>query len=133
MKAVMVMYDSLDRNFLSPYGCGWTHTPNFERLSEKATRFDKFYVGSMPCIPARREQHTGRYNFLHRGWGPLESFDDSLPELLKKNGVYITFRNAITKPGLDMYTNLGFCEKDCFLLHELLCLNTSIFGSFVPL
>ncbi len=42
----------------------------------------------MPCIPARREQHTGRYNFLHRGWGPLESFDDSLPELLKKNGVY---------------------------------------------
>ena len=87
----------------------------------------------MPCIPARREQHTGRYNFLHRGWSPLESFDDSLPELLKKNGVYITFRNAITKPGLDKYTNLGFCEKDCFLLHELLCLNTSIFGSFVPL
>ena len=29
MKAVMVIYDSLDRNFLSPYGCGWTHTPNF--------------------------------------------------------------------------------------------------------
>ncbi len=29
MKAVMVMYDSLDRNFLSPYGWGWTHTPNF--------------------------------------------------------------------------------------------------------
>ena len=63
----------------------------------------------MPCIPARQELHTGRYNFLHRGWGQLESFDDSLPELLKKNGVYITFRNAITKPGLDMYTNLGFC------------------------
>lgn len=88
MKAVMVMYDSLDRNFLSPYGCTWTHTPNFERLSEKATRFDNFYVGSMPCMPARRELHTGRYNFLHRSWGPLEPFDDSMPELLKQSGIY---------------------------------------------
>ena len=88
MKAVMVMYDSLDRNFLSPYGCDWTHTPNYDRLSEKATRFDNFYVGSMPCMPARRELHPGRYNFLHRGWGPLEPFDDSMPELLKKSGIY---------------------------------------------
>lgn len=31
----MVMYDSLDRHFLSPYGCGWTHTPSFERLAER--------------------------------------------------------------------------------------------------
>ena len=86
MKAVMVMYDSLDKHFLQCYGCGWTHTPNFDRLSEKATRFDNFYVGSMPCMPARRGLHTGRYNFLHRGWGPLEPFDDSMPELLKKAG-----------------------------------------------
>ena len=39
-------------------------------------------------MPARRELHTGRYNFLHRGWGPLEPFDDSMPELLKNSGVY---------------------------------------------
>lgn len=82
------MYDSLDRSFLSPYGCDRTHTPIFERLSERATRFDNFYVGSMPCMPARRELHTGHYTFLHRGWDPLEPFDDSIPELLKKSGVY---------------------------------------------
>ncbi len=39
-------------------------------------------------MPARRELHTGRYNFLHRGWGPIEPFDDSMPEILKNNGVY---------------------------------------------
>lgn len=88
MKAVMVMYDSLDKHFLQPYGCTWTHTPNFYRLAQRATRFDNFYVGSMPCMPARRELHTGRYNFLHRGWGPLEPFDDSMPEILTQNGVY---------------------------------------------
>ena len=42
----------------------------------------------MPCMPARRELHTGRYNFLHRSWGPIEPFDDSMPEILKSNGVY---------------------------------------------
>jgi hypothetical protein len=39
-------------------------------------------------MPARRELQTGRYNFLHRGWGPLEPFDDSVPEILKKAGVH---------------------------------------------
>jgi arylsulfatase A-like enzyme len=88
MKAIMVMFDSLNRHFLPPYGCEWIHAPNFERLARKSLTFDNCYVGSMPCMPARRELHTGRYNFLHRSWGPLEPFDDSMPEILRENGVY---------------------------------------------
>lgn len=87
MKAIMVMFDSLNREFLSSYGCDWTITPNFKRLQEHSVTFDECYVGSMPCMPARRELHTGRYNFLHRSWGPLEPFDDSMPELLKQHGI----------------------------------------------
>ena len=88
MKAIMLMFDSLNRNLLSPYGCNWTKTPNFQRLAEKAIVFDNSYAGSLPCMPARRELHTGRYNFLHRSWGPIEPFDDSMPEILQKAGVY---------------------------------------------
>jgi arylsulfatase A-like enzyme len=88
MKAIMVMFDSLNRNILPPYGCEWVHAPNFTRLAAKTVTFDRCYVGSMPCIPARRELHTGRYNFLHRSWGPIEPFDDSMPEILKNAGVY---------------------------------------------
>ena len=77
MKAIMVMFDSLNRHMLPSYGCEWIHAPNFERLAERSITFDNCYVGSMPCMPARRELHTGRYNFLHRSWGPLEPFDDS--------------------------------------------------------
>ena len=88
MKAIMVMYDSLNRHMLPPYGCDWVHAPNFRRLAQRAVTFDRSFVGSMPCMPARRELHTGRYNFLHRSWGPLEPFDDSMPELLKNNGVH---------------------------------------------
>jgi arylsulfatase A-like enzyme len=88
MKAIMVMFDSLNRAMLEPYGCGWTKTPNFKRLTERTVTFDNCYAGSLPCMPARRELHTGRYNFLHRSWGPLEPFDDSMPEILKRSGVY---------------------------------------------
>ncbi|MFJ8869516.1 sulfatase-like hydrolase/transferase [Streptomyces sp. NPDC102473] len=88
MKAIMVMFDSLNRHMLPPYGGDWTHAPNFARLAGRAVTFDNAYAGSMPCMPARREIHTGRHNFLHRSWGPLEPFDDSMPELLKQNGVH---------------------------------------------
>lgn len=88
MKAIMVMYDSLRRDLLEPYGCDWTITPNFKRLAEKSVQFENCYVGSMPCMPARRELHTGRLNFMHRSWGPMEPFDDSMPELLKQGGIY---------------------------------------------
>ncbi len=88
MKAIMLMFDSLNRHMLPPYGCDWVKAPNFKRLAEKSVVFDHCYAGSLPCMPARRELHTGRYNFLHRSWGPIEPFDDSMPEILKKNGVY---------------------------------------------
>lgn len=87
MKAIMVMFDSLNRAMLESYGCTWTRTPNFKRLAQRATQFENCYVGSMPCMPARRELHTGRPNFLHRSWGSLEPFDDSMPEILREAGI----------------------------------------------
>lgn len=88
MKAIMIMYDSLNRLFLPCYGDQTTIAPNFARLAEKTVTFDRFYAGSLPCIPARRELHTGRYNFMHRCWGPLEPFDDSAPAILGQHQVY---------------------------------------------
>ncbi len=88
MKAILLMFDSLNRHMLSPYGGDWIHAPNFSRLAERTVTFDNAWVGSMPCMPARRDLHTGRLGFLHRSWGPLEPFDDSMPRLLKENGVH---------------------------------------------
>ena len=98
MRAIMVMYDSLNRNLLEPYGCDWSHTPNFKRLAEKCVQFENNYVGSLPCMPARRELHTGRMNFFHRGWGPMEPFDDSMPEILKNNPQASSVLRNVTMP-----------------------------------
>jgi arylsulfatase A-like enzyme len=88
MKAIMLMFDSLNRHMLSAYGSEESFTPNFQRLRERSVQFEHAYVGSMPCMPARRELHTGRYNFLHRGWGSLEPYDESMPQLLKDHGIH---------------------------------------------
>ncbi|MES0884526.1 sulfatase [Roseibium sp. SCP14] len=89
MKTVFVLFDSLNRHLLSPYGGTRIPTPNFDRLAARAATFEKHYVGSMPCMPARRDLLTGRLSFLHRSWGPMEPFDNSFPEILAaEKGVY---------------------------------------------
>ena len=87
-RCVVVMYDTLCRHFMPTYGNEWIKAPNFARLAKKSVQFQNYYVGSMPCMPARREMHTGRHNFLHRVWGPLEPFDDSMPQMLSSRGVH---------------------------------------------
>jgi len=88
MKAIMVMFDSLCRSMLPCYGNETPRLPNFQRLAKRTCVFDNNYAGSLPCMPARRELHIGRLNMLHRSWGPIEPFDDSMPELLSQKGVH---------------------------------------------
>jgi len=88
MKTVFVLFDSLNRKAMECYGGSLAKTPNFARFAERAVTFDTHYVGSLPCMPARRDLHTGRLGMLHRNWGPLEPFDNSFPELMKKKGIY---------------------------------------------
>jgi arylsulfatase A-like enzyme len=88
MKTVFVLFDSLVRDQLPSYGGPVGTLPNFKRLAERTTQFDNHWVGSLPCMPARRDIHNGRLNFFHRHWGPLEPFDDSFVTTLRDSGVY---------------------------------------------
>ena len=88
MKLIFALFDSLNRNALTCYGGTHVKTPNFQRLADRAVVFDSHYVGSLPCIPARRDMHTGRLNFLHRSWGPLEPYDNSFPVMLREQNIH---------------------------------------------
>jgi len=89
MRTVFLLFDSLNRHMLEPYGGTAVATPNFTRLAARTATFDKHYVGSMPCMPARRDILTGRLGFLHRSWGPVEPFDVCFTEtLMKQKGTY---------------------------------------------
>ena len=89
MKTVFVLFDSLNRHLLGPYGGTRVPTPAFDRLAARASTFDAHYVGSLPCMPARRDLLSGRASFLHRSWGPMEPFDNAFPDILaREHGVY---------------------------------------------
>jgi arylsulfatase A-like enzyme len=88
MKAVLVLMDSLNRHFLPPYGNDWVMAPNIRRLAERSVTFDRHFIGSAPCMPARRDMLTGRLNFLERGWGGIEPFDRCFTEDLSRAGVF---------------------------------------------
>lgn len=88
MRTIFVLFDSLNCSAMGAYGGMAVKTPNFDRFAARAMTFDRHYVGSLPCMPARRDMHTGRLNFTHRSWGPLEPFDNSFVQIMKDNGVY---------------------------------------------
>lgn len=87
MNVVCILMDSLNRHLLPTYGNPWVHTPNLDRLAKRSCVFTQNYAGSLPCMPARRDLWTGRLEFLHRPWGSLEPWDNSLPKVLKQNKV----------------------------------------------
>jgi arylsulfatase A-like enzyme len=88
MKTILLILDTLRRDYLEPYGSTWVHSPAIARLAARGATFDNHWVGSLPCMPARREFMTGRYNFIYRGWGPIEPYDDTLPRALRERGVF---------------------------------------------
>ena len=93
MNVIVILCDTLRRDHCGPYSRGralnecWSReapawrvpTPNMDRLGARGVTFDNCWCGSTPCMPARRDIYTGRYEFLERGWGPLEEDDLDLP------------------------------------------------------
>lgn len=89
MRTILVLMDSLNRRFLKAYNpIGEGITPNIDAFSRESVIFDNHFIGSAPCMPARRDIMTGRMQFLERNWGGIEPFDITLPEELRKHGIF---------------------------------------------
>src|SRR5690625_814902 len=90
-----MIIDTVRRDHLSCYGTNKSSqylaqkikTPNLDKFAEKGTVFEQAYLGSFPCIPARRDLWTGRYEFPWRGWGALEDNDLDYVDYLRSCGM----------------------------------------------
>jgi arylsulfatase A-like enzyme len=90
MNVLFISIDSLNRQYLPTYEQSPdidVNTPNIDRFGARSTVFDNHYAGSLPCMPARREWLAGIQEFLWRGWGPIEAYDVTLPERVRREGV----------------------------------------------
>ncbi len=123
MKTIMILSDTLNRHFLPAYGNTWVQTPNIDRLAKMSVTFDNHWVGSMPCMPARRDILTGRLNFLEKAWGGMEPFDVPVTDLMRTQGVYshmITDHYHYFHPGGENY-HAGFNSWELIRGQELDC------------
>lgn len=89
MRAILVLMDTLRKDALSTYNTKTkVKTPNLDAFSKRALTFDNHFIGSTPCMPARRDLMTGRLNFLERSWGPIEPFDETFPKVLQNADIF---------------------------------------------
>jgi arylsulfatase A-like enzyme len=86
MNTIFIIIDTLRRDHLGCDGNDWIQTPNLDALARKSTVFENAYLGSYPCMPARRDMWTGRFEFPWRGWGPLETTDPDIAKIVTQNG-----------------------------------------------
>jgi arylsulfatase A-like enzyme len=79
--AIVLMFDTLQFNYVGAYGNSWIQTPWMDRLAKEGTLFENFYVEGLPTIPCRRAMHTGRYTLPVSGWVPLNMEDTTIADL----------------------------------------------------
>ncbi len=79
--AIVVMFDSLQLDYLGCYGNTWIKTPNYDRFARESVVFENNYIEGVPTVPCRRAMHTGRYTLVQGGWIPLSMEDTTIADL----------------------------------------------------
>jgi len=86
MNVVVIITDTLRRDYLGLYGNKSVRTPALDRFSERCVVFDRAYLASFPTMPARADIYTGKFTAPYLGWGPLPKDEVILPQVLTDAG-----------------------------------------------
>lgn len=90
MNILVVVSDTLRRDYLSFYKKTNAIAPNLEDFAQQSIVFDRCYPASFPTVPARSDLMTGRYTFTYLPWGPLPQGEITLPDCMTKAGYTTT-------------------------------------------
>lgn len=82
MNIVVIVSDTLRRDFLGCYGNRTVRTPNIDHLAERSAVFGRYYAASFPTMPARADLLLGKWTFPFMGWDPLPEGEVPLPAIL---------------------------------------------------
>ncbi len=87
---LFIMCDQLRQDYLGCYGHPTIKTPNIDALAARGVKFDRAYVQSPMCGPARASFYTGRYVSSHGvPWNgvPLPVGEQTLGDYLRPHGI----------------------------------------------
>lgn len=86
MNIIVVVSDTLRRDYLSAYGNNKIIDPNLTAFAERALVFEDAYPASFPTVPTRSDLMTGKYSLTYLPWGPLPQGEETLANLLTRAG-----------------------------------------------
>lgn len=112
MNVVLIILDSLQKNYAGAYGNKWIKTPNLDRLARESCIFSNAYPESLPTLEVRIAIHSGKrvYPFkenvmrkgdkiLQPGWGPIPEDWTTISEILEERG----YRTALITDTLHQF------------------------------
>lgn len=79
--AIVLMFDTLQFNYIGAYGNDWIQTPNMDKLAKESVLFENSYTEGLPTVPCRRAMLTGRYTLPVSGWVALTKEDTTIADL----------------------------------------------------
>ena len=113
MNIIVIICDTLRRDFLGYYGNSTMRTPNIDGLAAQSLIFDNAFIGSFPTIPLRAELLTGQHVFHTTGWAPLEPGQIPLQSFLQEQG-YVTAMISdniqYLNPGMNYHVGFDACK-----------------------
>ena len=95
MNILFIIIEDCNANVWGCYGNTICKTPNMDKFTKSAMRFDSAYVQAVCCNPSRTSFLTGLRPLTARVWGNAQVMSEqlpsgtmTLPELLKQKGFY---------------------------------------------
>jgi arylsulfatase A-like enzyme len=122
---LFIMCDQLRADYLSCMGHPTLETPNIDGLAGRGVRFDRAYVQSPVCGPARMSFYTGRYVFNHgSSWNnvPLAVGERTMGDYLRPLGLRTVLvgkthmqadTDGMARLGIDPDSDLGVLVSQC--------------------
>ncbi len=110
MKTIVLMSDSLRRDYVGAYGNSWIKTPVLDEFAQKAVVFDKAYAASFPTVPNRADIMLGRHAFNFMGWEPVPRNLPNLAQMANADGRTVSMMITDTPHGVQngFYLNRDF-------------------------
>ena len=113
MNIIVIICDTLRRDFLGYYGNSRMRTPHIDSLAAQSLIFDNAFIGSFPTIPLRAELLTGQHVFHTTGWAPLDPGQSTLQSYLQEQG-YVTAMISdniqYLNPGMNYHVGFDACQ-----------------------
>ena len=119
---LFIIFDDMNWNTPSAYGCKWVNTPNFDRVAKEGILFKRAFTSNPKCSPCRASILTGRNTWqlddavCHNSIFPSKFVP--YPDMLEKSGYTVGLTGKGWGPG--DFKSTGFKRNPAGPLNDAL-------------